>query len=196
MDRERGFSMIEVVLAAALTLVVATVVFALLEPAGGAFSVVPEVSDLQQRLRVATDTLSRNLMMAGAGPSSGKQAGELQALFAPVLPYRRGAVGNAPAGSFTTDTITLLSVPPAAAQATTSVPVAAANAALRVNADSACHRNPDGTPKPLCGFEPGTSVLIVDDAGRYDVFTVVAVDADIAQLAVNKPSAEADAIYP
>src|SRR5216110_2827580 len=100
MDRDQGFSIIEVALALALTLVVAAVVFALLDPAAGAFSVVPEISDMQQRLRVATDALSTNLMMAGAGLRSGKQAGGLQALFAPVLPYRRGAIPNAPAGSF------------------------------------------------------------------------------------------------
>src|SRR5207249_9224643 len=127
---------------------------------------------------------------------SGSGAGSLQALFAPVLPYRIGAVGPAPPGSFATDTITVLSVPYPAGQTTTSVPVVAATAALRVNDSSACPRDPDGMPRPLCGFAPGMSVLIVDAAGRHDVFSVTAADGDVAQLAVHKPAADAGTIYP
>jgi prepilin-type N-terminal cleavage/methylation domain-containing protein len=196
MERGNGFSMIEMMVALTVTLVVTAGAFALLNPAEGAFLVGPEITDMQQRLRVATDTLYTNLLTAGAGAYAGTQAGPLHRFFAPVLPFRRGAVGNAAAGSFTTDTITLLSVPLTAAQTTTSVPVSAASAALRVNADSGCPRNLDGTPKPLCGFEPGMTALIFDDVGRYDVFTVVAADDDIAQLAVNKPSAAATMMYP
>ena len=196
MDRGEGFSLIEVTVALAMTLVVSAGVFALFNPAESAFLAGPEIADMQQRLRVATDTLYANLLMAGAGAYAGTQTGALHRFFAPVLPFRRGAVRNAAAGSFTTDTITLLSVPPTAAQTTTSVPLSAVSATLRVNADSGCPRNLDGTPKPLCGFEPGMTALIFDDVGRYDVFTVVAADGDIAQLAVNKPSAAATMMYP
>ena len=107
MDRGEGFSLVEVTVALALTLVVSAGVFALLNPAESAFLAGPEIADMQQRLRVATDTLYANLLMAGAGAYAGTQAGALHRFFAPVLPFRRGAVRNAAAGSFTTDTITL-----------------------------------------------------------------------------------------
>jgi hypothetical protein len=194
--RDRGFSIVETLLALALTMVVAAGAFALLDSAQAAFSAVPEIADVQQRLRVAADTVAAALLMAGAGPASGPHAGSLHMLFAPVLPYRVGYRRNAPPGSFATDTITVLFVPPAAAEATASVPVTAGNAALRVNTGAACLRDRDGTPKPTCGFRPGTTVLIADEAGRHDVFTVTAVDGDVAQLAVHKPPGEADTVYP
>ena len=115
-------------------MVVAAAALVLLDPAEAAFSAVPETADLQQRLRVAADTLSAALMMAGAGPASGRYAGGLHRLFAPVLPYRTGYRGNALPGSFTADTVTILFVPSHAVQTTTSIPVTAGNAALRVNA--------------------------------------------------------------
>src|SRR5437762_11869618 len=144
MDHAGGFSLIEVTVALAIALLVSASVFALLSPSESAFLVVPEVSDMQQRLRVASDTLYRTLLMAGAGAHAGQEARAWYRFFAPVLPFRRGAVGNAQAGSFTTDTITLLFVPPAAVQTTISTPLSAASAALRVNADRGCLRHPDG----------------------------------------------------
>jgi len=196
MTRDPGFSIVELIVAMGLMLAVAAAAFALLDPAGGVFAAVPEVSDLQQRLRVTADTLSTNLMMAGAGPRSGPHAGSLQTLFAPVLPYRVGAVGQSPPGSYTTDVVSIFSVPYAAGQTTTSVPIVAAAAGVRVNDSGACPRDPGGTPTPVCGFVPGTNVLIVDAAGRHDVFTVAAVDGDVAQLAVHKPPGDADTMYP
>jgi hypothetical protein len=198
-DRTRaaaGFSLLEVITAIAVMLTVMSTVFALMNPAEGAFLVAPEAADLQQRLRVATDTLHRSLMMAGAGPHHDRQAGGLLAFFAPVMPFRRGAVGDASAGSFTTDTITILYVPARAAETTTSMPVAGAHAALRVNDGNLCPREPAGIPKPVCGFQPGMSLLIVDEAGRYDVFTVTAVEGDTAQLIVHKPATTATTMYP
>jgi len=65
--REDGFSLIEMTLAMGLMLIVTAGVFSMLNPSQGAFATQPEVSDMQQRLRVAQDTLSHSLLMAGAG---------------------------------------------------------------------------------------------------------------------------------
>jgi prepilin-type N-terminal cleavage/methylation domain-containing protein len=196
MDRDAGFSLLEITIAIAVLLVVTSTVFAIINPAAGAFAVAPEAADMQQRLRSGTDTLFRSLMMAGAGPYLDGPAGALHMFFAPVLPFRRGAIRDAAPGSYTTDTITVYYVPVTAVQTTTSVPVVAADAALRVNLDAGCPRTPDGTLKPLCGCEPGMSLLIFDQVGRYDVFTVNSVNDDMARLAVNKPAASATTIYP
>jgi prepilin-type N-terminal cleavage/methylation domain-containing protein len=196
MFSQRGFSLLEVTVAIAVMLLVLSAVFAIVGPAEGAFSPTTESVDVQQRLRVATDTLSRSLMMAGAGPYVGRPAGGLHMFFAPVLPLRRGIRAAAEPGSYASDTITVYHVPATAVQTTARVPVDAANAALRVDVHSGCPWNPDRSRDPLCGSEPGMSLLIFDQAGRYDVFTVESVDGDTARLTVNKPVASATTHYP
>ena len=73
---------------------------------------------MQQRLRAAAGTLYKDLVMAGAGPSRGANTGSLGYYFAPVLPFRQGTSHDDPPGSFRTDTITLMYVPPTFAQTT------------------------------------------------------------------------------
>jgi hypothetical protein len=62
------------------------------------FAVQPEVSDMQQRLRVAIDMIAKDVMMAGAGISSGPMTGPLghSSCCRAALPrrrYRRGLLG-------------------------------------------------------------------------------------------------------
>lgn len=102
MGDERGFSVVELVVAAALTLALATSVFALLQPSHGAFAAEPEAADMQQRLRVAADALDEALYGAGAATPADVAA---------IAPYRRGAVGPAPPGSFAVDVLSVASTP-------------------------------------------------------------------------------------
>ena len=65
------------------------VIFSLVDPARGSFRAQPEVSDMQQRLRVGSTFLNDDLVMAGAGaPAGGTLMGSLMNFFAPVQPYR------------------------------------------------------------------------------------------------------------
>jgi prepilin-type N-terminal cleavage/methylation domain-containing protein len=100
-----GFSLTELLVAAAITAVVAGAVLGLLRPARGVFQTQPEVSDMQQRLRAVVDAIGRDLLVAGAGldPSATP----------PVVPYRVGARASDPlAGVFyRPDTITIRYVP-------------------------------------------------------------------------------------
>ena len=66
-SREQGFSLLEMTVAMGLMLVVTGSVFALLNPAQGNFVAEPEVADMQQRTRVAADTLYKDLVMVGSG---------------------------------------------------------------------------------------------------------------------------------
>src|SRR6266851_1034473 len=168
--REDGFSVLEIVIATALMLLVTAGVFSLMDPAHGSFATEPEKADLQQRLRVAADTLSKDLIMAGAGAYLGTSVGALSASFAPVLPFRQGATSADPAGTFATDRITLMYVPSTAAQTTLSADLTPVSFTLEVNPDSGCPR--DAT---LCGFTKGMSVLVYDDTGAYDMFTITSV---------------------
>src|SRR6185295_12983750 len=118
---ERGFSLIEMVTALAVMMAAIGGILSILHPAQGSFVTEPEVADMQQRLRVAHDTLYKDLAMAGAGAYLGGQTGSLICFFPPVLPFRQGAIGDAPAGAFarsapllppdTTDTVTVIYVP-------------------------------------------------------------------------------------
>jgi hypothetical protein len=198
MCREDGFSLLEMTMAVALMLVVTGGVFSVLNPAEGSFSTEPEVADMQQRLRVASDTLARDLIMAGAGAYLGGQTGALNDHFAPVLPFRQGAIGNAAIGAHTTDTITVFYVPSTAAQTTLSQPLASSSGTLQVNAETACPRNADGSAQALCGFTADMTLLVFDDTGNYDAFTVNANGSDEtgARLTVNRPPGAANTVYP
>ena len=68
---QSGYSLIELLISTAIMLVVTGAIFGLVNPSQGTAKVQPEVADLQQRLRVASDTLFRELMMSGAGVYQG-----------------------------------------------------------------------------------------------------------------------------
>ena len=84
---DAGFTIIEMLVSSLIMLVVTGAVFTLMNPAQGTFKAQPEVSDLQQRLRIGVDTLQKDLVMAGAGTYNGQSAGALSYFIAPVMPY-------------------------------------------------------------------------------------------------------------
>jgi hypothetical protein len=136
-------------------LLVTASVFSMMHPAQGAFVTELEAADLQQRLRVAADTLSKDLMMAGAGAYSGSRSGSLSYFFPSVLPFRRSTASDDPAGTFAVDRITVIYVPTTAAQTTLSGDLDPASLTLQVKARTDC---PEGVN--LCGFTKDMSVLV------------------------------------
>jgi hypothetical protein len=190
---EQGFSLLETTVAAMLSLVVAATVFSIMHPSNGLFASALESADMQQRLRVAEDTLAHSLLTAGAGVYAGKQSGPLVMYFPPVLPFREGARGGDPAGTFTTDRITLLSVPSTTAQTVLSQTLTAADLSFSPAPpqDGAC-----GAGDPLCGFAEGATVLVFDESGNYDLFTITAVNAGIFQLSLDRASHAMTTTYP
>lgn len=172
-----GFSLVEVVIALALTTTIAACVFALVHPAQGAFAAEPEIADMQQRLRVAVDTLSRDLAAAGAGAYLGGHTGPLIRFFAPLLPFREGPSSNDPIGTVRTDTVTAIAVPATAAQTTLAADLLPGVLTVQAVAEPGC---PAGAS--LCGFTPGMTVAIYDDTGNIGVFAVAAVVDAAAQI--------------
>jgi hypothetical protein len=181
-SREQGFSLLEMTIAMGLMLVVTASIFALVNPGQGNFVAEPEVADLQQRTRVATDTLMKDLVMAGAGSYSGQNPMALSFFFAPVMPYRQGRIGDDPPGTFRDDTITLLLVPATTAQTSIAQEMPAQSAELKVNPDPGC---PPNKQEQLCGFEEGMMVLIYDEEGSYDTFTITQVQDPALHLQHN-----------
>jgi len=79
---EAGVTMTEALVASLISLTVTAAVLALVHPARGIFQAQPEMAEMHQRLRVAVDSIARDLLMAGAGRPAGAAA---------VMPYRVGA---------------------------------------------------------------------------------------------------------
>jgi len=174
--RGHGFSLIELVVAMGLAMVVVAGVVGAVTPAQRAAVVEPEAADMQQRLRVAVDTLFADGTVAGAGPSTGDHPGALTNAFAPVLPFRRGhdAAGSP---AFVGDAITLLSVPPFAARSTLAADLWPGVATAQLAPESGC-----APGERFCRFAAGSTVLVYDDAGAVDVLNVAAVDDESGWL--------------
>jgi len=64
---QSGFSLIELMVALVCTLLVSGAIYGLLSSGQGAFRREPEVADMQQNLRLAMDTISRDVATAGTG---------------------------------------------------------------------------------------------------------------------------------
>jgi prepilin-type N-terminal cleavage/methylation domain-containing protein len=178
-----GFSLLEVLVATAIMLTVTGAVFTILNPAQGMFQAQPEVIDIQQRLRVGVDTLTRDLIMAGAGAYSGTQSGSLSGFFAPIQPSRQGnlAIYDDGPGAYKTDAITIFYVPSTFSQTTITSSMPVSSAELKVADEPGC---PSG--QQLCGFSPGMNVIIYDETGAYDSMTITQVQDSAGHLQHNQ----------
>lgn len=171
---DAGFTLAEMLIASAIMLTVTATVFSLMNPAQGVFKAQPEVSDMQQRMRVGVDSLTGNLMMTGAGTYAGTSAGALFNYFSPLLPFRTGDIGDDPAAGvyYRKDALTLMYVPTTSAQTTIRDAMPINSQELKVNAQANC---PNNNQDQLCGFEEGMRVLIFDPGGAWDAISITQV---------------------
>ena len=79
MKREQGFTLVELLVSTGMAICITAAILAALQPAEGVFSVASEAADMQQRLRVATNALYKDLAIAGAGTGGGCRTSELRA---------------------------------------------------------------------------------------------------------------------
>src|ERR1051325_7917527 len=87
---QAGFSLMEMMVATAIMMGVTAAIFSMMNPAQGTYQAQPEASDLQQRMRIGVDVLTKDIIMAGAGTYMGSNAGALYNYFAPVMPDPSG----------------------------------------------------------------------------------------------------------
>lgn len=178
---EGGFTLIEILVATAITVTLTGAVLALLTPANTIFKVQPEASDMQQRVRASTDALTADLLMTGAGIDSGPAAGPLINYFAPVLPYRTGELADDPSAGvrFRSDALTVSYASSPSAQTTLGSPLTFASHQLIVNAQPNC---PAATQRRVCGFEDGARILLLDPGGTHDVVTATDVQNPVINV--------------
>ena len=172
-----GYSLVELLVSAAILLTVTGSIFALVAPAQGTSQAQPEVADLQQRMRLGSDTLFTEVMMAGAGPYQGEVTGSLINFFAPILPRRTGRVSPDPVDAFRSDALTLTYVPNSYSQTKISGPMPPNSSEIKVDPQANCPKGDD-----LCDFTIGDSVIIFDSSGNFDTFEITQVQDSAAHL--------------
>lgn len=164
---DRGFTLVESLVALVVVLLVAGGVASMLVPAEAGFQSQLAAADLQQRLRVAADALQHDLVQAGGGTWSGPRGGALAYCLPPIVPYRIGVMRPDPPGTFRSDTISIVYVPSTASQTITANEVAPSGTFLNVAALPGCPVGDDA-----CGFGIGMLAAIHDESGAWELFRV------------------------
>ncbi len=182
-----GFAFAELLVALAIALLVSAALFAMLDPANGAFQVQPEAADVQQRLRVATDVLSADLMAAGSGPAVVRGGDAVPA--AAVFPARVGRRDPDPPGTFDSHRMAIWSVSAAAPQAVLAAPLPSASGDAVIEPGPGCLAG-----DPSCGFRAGMLVGVFAPAGAWDLFSVTAVQGPL--LTLRHDFRDGSVIYP
>jgi len=178
-----GFSLVELTAATALTLTLVAAIFSLTQASRGTSAAQGEAADLQQRTRVAVDTIGYDVMMAGAGSYLPDHAGPLTAAIPAVMPFRRGMTGSDPPGTFSSDTITVIYVPTTAAQSTLTADLDAGSQTMIAARVGTC---PAG--ENVCSFAPGMTIVAFDSGGAFQIFTVAAVTDAASQVTTTAPA--------
>jgi hypothetical protein len=175
MRSERGFTLAELLVAAAILMVITAALLQFASATARLAHVQGDVSDMSQRGRVATAMLYQDLVMAGAGPWHGPHAGSLAARVPAVRPYRAGAKQPDPEVAFFDDRIALLYVPDTRVQTRLLADMASAGAPLVIDAGG-----PGCPGGGACGFRAGDRALVIGaEPGEYDVFTVQSAGAGL-----------------
>ena len=184
-----GYALLELLVAATIVCTLLGILLRFCVMAQASVRTQGDRADLQQRLRVAVEAMRRDLMAAGAGPSSGLPRGPLVDVFAPILPARTGRTGADPEVSFHADRISVVYVSAGASQTRLTQAMAAADGPLLIDG------NAPGCPRDnLCGFNQGDRLLVYTSSagdGSHDVFTVSGADATQALLIPDAPLSRA-----
>jgi hypothetical protein len=159
MTDERGYTIVELLVAAAVMLAVLAAVSMVLHAAILRVPWLEESTDLQQRTRAALELLSADLRSAGAGDPSARLAVRLPA----VLP-RTGAAAPTVASA---SALTVRYVPAGGAAARLGAPLLPADAVVVVAAGGACVSN-----AVACGFRAGSTALVFDGSGQADLLDI------------------------
>ncbi len=155
----RGFSVIELLVALTVTLLIAGALANVVPPARAAFDRVPGELELQQRGRTAIDMLSQAIRSAGTNVPALESVGPLSDVVPTVSlsePDENGGYTE----------LTLMAPPPDPAQGVLAAAQDGPAAAIVLEADR-CPNVSD-----VCGFQTGSTAVIADGLGNYDVFQV------------------------
>ena len=175
MEGQRGFSLVELLVAAALTLAVTLVCGKLVLGASEAWRSGSAAVDLQQRARAAADILGRALRDAGGGPSVTPLAGPLNRRIPGIWPRRLGRIDPDAPHVVRQDALTVLRVVAEVTPAILLTGAAPGAAVLELAGNPSC-------ASPACGLVEGSAILLADDSGAGDLFTVTSVSGALLHV--------------
>lgn len=185
---ESGYALIEMLVATAIAGLLLGVLLQFAVRAQEAVRTQADVADVQQRLRVAVETIRRDLLAAGAGPAFGRARGPLGRIFAPLLPSRTGVTGADPELSYSSDRISITYVPSSASESRLLLPMPDPTGPLSIDG------NAPACAPGACGFTAGDRVLIFESStagAAHEIFTVSAVDDGLAMVSAAAPLSRA-----
>ena len=169
----RGFTVIELLLALAITLAIAGAIASEAPQARAAFDRVPSELDLQQRGRTAIDVLSQAVRAAGSSVVATSLVGSLSELLPVVSVSDPDDSGTA----FTSMTV-ILPVKDAA-QGVLSADQASPGGSMTLAT------TPCPNVKDVCGFTAGAVAVVTDGQGHFDVFVVASTNPGARRLTPN-----------
>jgi Tfp pilus assembly protein PilV len=149
-----GFSLIETLIAMAVMVTFSGALIALVRSGESIARVQPDAADLQQRARVAWQTLGRELAVAGAGLERGPLPGPLGQFFPSIHPSPEGGV-------------TVWYVSSRDAQASLAAPVAIGETQAALDGGVGCP-----PAQGACAFTASTTAILFDARGCHDVLRV------------------------
>jgi len=159
-----GFTLVELLVAMALTLLITSAIVALAIGAERLARTQTRMIDAQQRARVVAEMIGRDLRLAGAGVDRGPMVGALTQAVPAIWPRRLGRQRADPATSARPDVIAIFYVPDSIVQ--TSLGDAYVPALGRVVL------GPCATGA-ACRMARGTSLLVWDPSGRAELLGVL-----------------------
>jgi prepilin-type N-terminal cleavage/methylation domain-containing protein len=162
--RADGFTLVELLIAMALMATFGSALMALILAGQSIARMQPEAADVQQRARVALQTLGAELALAGAGLDHGPQAGALAQFFPPVAPSSDGGV-------------TIWYVSGRGAQTTLAGPLAPGATDAPIQNAARCPASDPG-----CAFTQASTAIVLDGQGCHDVVRIDAVTATSLRL--------------
>ena len=176
LQSEAGFSLIELLVSAAIMLTVTGAIFSLMAPAPGTTQAQTEVADMQQRVRIGADVLFKELVMTGAG-IQGSVTGIADQLLCADTPAPHGVSPPRCGDGLPARRLHANVHPQQYTQTTVRQNMPIQSPEMKVNDQANCPKH-DG----LCGFETGMVVLIFDSTGHFDVFEITQLQSQAAHL--------------
>jgi type II secretory pathway pseudopilin PulG len=158
-------TLLETLVSMALSVAVSGAVLSLVAAGQTIARTQPEISDLQQRARVALQTLGRELRDAGAGMDRGALAGTLARYFPPVTPSADGG-------------ITIWKTTNRYAQAAVRTAAQPGATAVALDDNPGC---PTGAA--ACAFAPDANAIAFTPAGCRTTVRLAGTAGDVLQLA-------------
>jgi hypothetical protein len=166
---QAGYSLVEMLVATAITVTVLGLACGLAVEAHTIWRTDAARIDLQQRARVAADVLTRALLDTGGGPHAGAGKGPLVRALPPIVPRRTGARRADSPTLFKRDAFTVIRSVAEAEQAELLLAAPPGTGIIEITPSPSC-------ALPACGFAAGSIGLLFDGRGNYDIFTIVHVD--------------------